>query len=45
MKCIKCAAYVANGRKFIGIEIAKEYFDLAFCRIDAAERQKVLFEF
>lgn len=32
------------GRKFIGIEIEKKYFDIACERIDMAQRQGKLFE-
>ena len=31
------------GRKFIGIEIEKKYFDIAVERIDMAQRQGRLF--
>lgn len=37
-------AAVTMGRKFIGIEKNAEYFDIACQRIDAAQRQAVLFD-
>ena len=38
-----CAA-LALGRRFVGIEIDRRYFDVACERIDAASRQTALFE-
>jgi hypothetical protein len=33
------------GRKFIGIEMERKYFDIACERIDAVYRQRTLFDF
>jgi site-specific DNA-methyltransferase (adenine-specific) len=37
-------AAVQLGRKFVGIEMNSQYFDIACARIEAAQRQQTLFE-